>query len=44
MSMDDGLARVLGKRHAREIINDKHNRRHNLPRFGPSVGDKNLLL
>jgi hypothetical protein len=38
-SLDDGL----GFRERDELVKlsaEKHRKRHNLPRFGPSVGDK----
>jgi hypothetical protein len=43
MSMDD----VLGfdeKDALVKLLAAKLRKRHNLPRFGPSIGDKNLLL
>jgi hypothetical protein len=43
MSMDDGL-RFWGKYTLVKSLADKHRRRHGLPRFGPFVGGKNLLL
>jgi hypothetical protein len=41
--MDDGL----GFREKDALVKqsaNKHRKRHNLPRFGPFVGGKNLLL
>jgi hypothetical protein len=43
MSMDDGLE--FGERNALvKSLTGKHRKIHNLPRFGPSIGGKNLLV
>jgi hypothetical protein len=43
MSMDDGLG-FRGKGVLVKSFSDKYRRKSILPRFGPSVGGKNLLL